>query len=152
MTQNVAIEKKIVDDCVIISLQGRIEEKNIPEIKENLTITWKDNVQDAEDGGYKDDNSAQHKLSYPTIIDLSEVSYLDSVMLSVLIEALYQHEEHGGHLYIGGVNNEVRMILELLQLHKVILIFPDQRTAMAYSKKEITSLSHIKVATQKSNA
>ncbi|MFI3270503.1 MAG: STAS domain-containing protein [Pseudomonadota bacterium] len=151
MSQDMSITKKIVDDCVIISLQGRIEEKNIPSIKEHLQITWKEDTCGDEECERKDLDNPQTKHSYSTIIDLSEVTYLDSVMLSVLVEALYQHEEHGGHLCIGGVNNEVRMILELLQLHKVILVFPDQRTALAHSKKEIIALSHIETARQKNN-
>ncbi len=129
MSETLCIEKTLMDSAFIIKLEGRIVEKYIHEIKDLLQVTWKE---------CPNNKDIDEKDAYSIIIDMSEVTYLDSSMLGAIIDALYKHEECGKGLYIGGVNDEVRMALELLQLHKIVMIFPDQETALAHVEGKIS--------------
>lgn len=129
-SEDIIIEKMIEDNIVIIRISGRIEEKYIASVKKALQIVENSNSKEI----------ASRIEAYPLVIDMSEVSYLDSAMLGALVDAMYKHEEAGVGFYIGGINDEVRTILELLQLHKVILIFPDCESAKAHIARKITKI------------
>lgn len=134
MMQNTfSLDVQLTEKARIITVKGKITEKNISEVREALRVLQKEY-------DYKNSNeinSLSLQKVYDIIVDLKDVSYLDSSMLGALVDALHKHEEHGATVYIGGVNEEVRAILELLQLHKIIMIFPDSRIALAYVEGEI---------------
>src|SRR5437764_649746 len=53
------------------------------------------------------------------IIDLSEISFLDSTGLQVLVSAKRRTAERGGDVYLLGVKDPVMRIFELLRLTEV---------------------------------
>jgi anti-sigma B factor antagonist len=65
------------------------------------------------------------------VIDLSEVSYIDSSGLAVLIEAMQKVEFYGGKLYLVGLQENLRAIFESTRLDQAFRIFPDVAAALA---------------------
>jgi anti-sigma B factor antagonist len=65
------------------------------------------------------------------VVDLSEVSYIDSSGLAVLIEAMQKVEKDGGKFYLAGLQENVRAIFEIARLDQVFIIFPHVDAALA---------------------
>lgn len=65
------------------------------------------------------------------VVDLSEVSYIDSAGLAALIEAMQKVEGYGGKFMLAGLQETVRSIFEISRLDQVFQIFPDADTALS---------------------
>ena len=65
------------------------------------------------------------------VVDLSQVSYIDSSGLAVLIEGMQNMEAYGAKLVLAGLQENVRPIFEIARLDQVFAIFPDAKTALA---------------------
>lgn len=65
------------------------------------------------------------------VIDLSQATFLDSRALATLVYHMKRCRAGGGDLYLCGLAQPIRMILELTRLHKAIEIFPNQPSAIA---------------------
>jgi anti-sigma B factor antagonist len=65
------------------------------------------------------------------VIDLSEVSYIDSAGLAALIGGMQKVEEYGGKFMLAGLQETVRSIFEISRLDQVFQIFPDANAALA---------------------
>ena len=65
------------------------------------------------------------------VIDLSDVSYIDSAGLAALIQAMQKVEAYGGKFFLVGLQETVRSIFEISRLDQVFQIFPDTNTALA---------------------
>jgi anti-sigma B factor antagonist len=65
------------------------------------------------------------------VIDLSEVTYIDSAGLAALIQAVQKVEAYGGKFLLAGLQETVRSIFEISRLDQVFQIFPDTDTALA---------------------
>ena len=65
------------------------------------------------------------------VVDLSEVSYIDSAGLAALIEAMQKVEDYGGKFALAGLQETVRSIFEISRLDQVFQIFPDANAALA---------------------
>lgn len=64
------------------------------------------------------------------VIDLGEVSFMDSSGLSVLISALKAVQLRQGKIALCGLNANLRALVELTRLHQVFTIYPDRATAI----------------------
>src|SRR5512140_2328990 len=62
------------------------------------------------------------------VIDLGEVSFVDSSGLSVLVTALKTARGAGGDVVLSRLNPPVRSILELTRLNRVLEVFDDPET------------------------
>ena len=58
------------------------------------------------------------------VVDLTDVTFVDSSGLAVLIHAMQVVKEYGGELTLTGINNNVRSIFEMARLDQVFLIDP----------------------------
>jgi len=67
----------------------------------------------------------------PVIVDLNEVSYMDSSGVATLIEGLQMCGEYGGTLLIVGLRDNVREVFELTRLDKIFKIYQNIEAAMA---------------------
>lgn len=67
------------------------------------------------------------------VVDLSEVSYIDSSGLAILIEGMQSVEAYGGKFALAGLQENVRPIFEIARLDQVFRIFPDVEAALAAS-------------------
>ena len=65
------------------------------------------------------------------VIDLSEVTYIDSAGLAALIQAMQKVDAYGGKFLLAGLQETVRSIFEISRLDQVFQIFPDTDTALA---------------------
>jgi len=65
------------------------------------------------------------------LLDLSQVSYIDSSGLAVFIEAFQQVIAYGGSLRLFGLQESVRSIFSIARLDQVFEIFPDAASAQA---------------------
>jgi anti-sigma B factor antagonist len=65
------------------------------------------------------------------LINLSDVPYMDSAGLGVLVSGLKNANRLSGDLRIWGLQDEVKSIFELTRLNKVFQIFEDEPTAVA---------------------
>ena len=62
------------------------------------------------------------------LIDLSEITFVDSSGLGVFVVALKKARALEKDLYICSVNEQVRMLFELTSMDRVFEIFPDRTT------------------------
>jgi len=67
------------------------------------------------------------------VVDLADVSYIDSSGLAVLIEAMQSVEAYGGKFFLAGLQENVRAIFEIARLDQVFIIFPHVDAALAAS-------------------
>ncbi|HVD94726.1 MAG TPA: STAS domain-containing protein [Candidatus Limnocylindria bacterium] len=65
------------------------------------------------------------------VVDLSEVTYIDSAGLAALIEAMQKVEGYGGKFLLAGLQETVRSIFEISRLDQVFQIFPDADAALS---------------------
>lgn len=65
------------------------------------------------------------------VVDLTEVSYIDSAGLAALIQAMQRVEGYGGKFMLAGLQETVRSIFEISRLDQVFQIFPNADTALA---------------------
>ena len=65
------------------------------------------------------------------VVDLSDVTYIDSSGLAVLIEGMQNVEAYGGKFFLAGLQENVRPIFEIARLDQVFIIFPHVDAALA---------------------
>lgn len=65
------------------------------------------------------------------VVDLSDVTYIDSAGLAALIQAMQSVEAYGGKFSLAGLQETVRSIFEISRLDQVFQIFPDTNAALA---------------------
>jgi anti-sigma B factor antagonist len=76
-------------------------------------------------------NAMIEKKPRHLVVDLSEVTYIDSAGLAALIEAMQKVEGYGGRFLLAGLQETVRSIFEISRLDQVFQIFPDVKAALA---------------------
>ena len=67
------------------------------------------------------------------VVDLANVTYIDSSGLAVLIEAMQNVEAYGGKFILAGIQENVKPIFEIARLDQVFIIFPHVDAALAAS-------------------
>ncbi len=65
------------------------------------------------------------------VLDLADVSYIDSSGLGALVATMKQARAAGGNLRLCGLQDDVRSILEMTRLIKVIAVHSDRQEAVA---------------------
>ena len=65
------------------------------------------------------------------VVDLSQVPFIDSSGIAVLIGAMQSLEHEGGVFLLAGAQAGVRMILESAKLDQYFRLFPDVEAASA---------------------
>jgi anti-sigma B factor antagonist len=70
-------------------------------------------------------NAMVEKKPRRLVVDLSDVTYIDSAGLAALIEAMQKVEGYGGKFLLAGLQETVRSIFEISRLDQVFQIFPN---------------------------
>lgn len=104
--------RRSLGNVEIVSLSGSLDASVAVQVRKEL--------KDVFDGGRS-----------LVVIDLGEVSFIDSSGLSVLVSALKTARGAGGDVVLSRVGPPVRSILELTRLHRVLEVFDDPETAAA---------------------
>ncbi|PYJ37141.1 MAG: anti-sigma factor antagonist [Verrucomicrobia bacterium] len=76
-------------------------------------------------------NAMIEKKPRRLVVDLSDVTYIDSAGLAALIQAMQKVEAYGGKFLLAGLQETVRSIFEISRLDQVFQIFPDVDAALA---------------------
>jgi anti-sigma B factor antagonist len=71
-------------------------------------------------------------VDYPPyiVIDLSEVQFIDSTALAILVQGMRRSRDQRGDIHLCGLQQPVRMVLELTRLDKVFEIYPNMGDAI----------------------
>jgi anti-anti-sigma factor len=73
--------------------------------------------------------AALRSESVTTILDLTDVPYIDSAGLGVLTNSYVSHQRQGRKLLFVGVNDRVSALFTLTNLNKLFEVFPDVESA-----------------------
>ena len=72
------------------------------------------------------------------VIDLSRATYIDSAGIAAFILAMQEVEAYGGRVFLSGVQETIRSILETSRLDRIFWIFPDVDSALAAKRAWFT--------------
>jgi anti-sigma B factor antagonist len=98
--------------AVVVSLDGELDLHESPRVKDKL-------------------HPALNAQAPSVVIDLREVTYIDSSGLALFIETLQRIQAYGGKLALCGLRPSVQSIFEIARLDQIFKIYPDQASALA---------------------
>lgn len=94
------IKAQINNDTTVVTLSGEVDLSNSPILRKKLLESINTNI----------------------LVDLSDVSYMDSSGLATLIEAMQKVNKNGRTFKLTGVKGAVKNILEIARLTEVFSI------------------------------
>ena len=100
-----------VEDCTVVSAGGQIDQETAPALHDALQVAA--------------------EFSTKVILDLSEVTMLDSAGLDVLAQAREQIRRHQGSVVLVSANEEVRTSLQRAGLPQAFLVVERVAEAIA---------------------
>ncbi|MGD0463651.1 MAG: STAS domain-containing protein [Tepidisphaeraceae bacterium] len=104
---------RTLGDAVIAEARGEIDLHNSPELRAALLGIFA--------------KSVPKRL----ILNLSQVPYMDSSALAVLVEALQKLRPSGGRLMLVGLQPRVRGLLEIARLDTIFVLAANEQQALA---------------------
>ncbi|MEZ4867906.1 MAG: STAS domain-containing protein [Caldilineaceae bacterium] len=108
-----------MDDVTVVELSGNVDTYTSPQVRQAL-----DNV--------------INRQSAHLVVDLNQVTFMDSSALAVLVQGMKKCRERGGDLRLCGPQKPVRMILELTRLDQALEIYV-QRAEAVYSFARVSA-------------
>ena len=109
---SVKLSSRQVGDVTVVDAAGRIT------LGEGAT-TFRDTIRDLATKGNK-------KL----LVNLSEVSYIDSSGIGEMVSGFTTVTNHGGQLKLLGLSKRVRDLLQITKLYTVFEVFDDEASAV----------------------
>jgi len=100
------IERRDLDNAVVLEVEGRLTAAVAPQLRAE--------VSDLVDAG-----------KTAIVVDLAGVDFIDSSGLGALIGALKATRVAGGDLRIAAAGEQVRQVLRLTNLDRVLHVYPD---------------------------
>jgi anti-anti-sigma factor len=104
-------EELFSDKGLVLTLTGRLDAVTVPGLKSRLK-------------GLIDSGRIQ------VIVDLTDVSFIDSSGLSALVSGLKAARQAGGTLKLAGLNEQTRTAFRLTMLDRVFEFYPDASSAL----------------------
>lgn len=105
------VSVKSVQSGAVIAASGDIDLYTSPKLREAII------------------DSIRKKLS-PIVVNLTEVTYIDSSGVATLVEGLQLGKEYGGKLKLAGVSERVFEVLKLARLDQIFDIFDTEAEAL----------------------
>jgi anti-sigma B factor antagonist len=99
-------EKSISEQGIVLTVVGRLNATSAPSLKSRLKQLV-------------DGNKTE------IILELANVSFIDSSGLAALVSGLKQTRERGGWLKLAGVNEQVSSIFKMTMLDRVFELYPN---------------------------
>jgi anti-sigma B factor antagonist len=99
-----------ITNIPILQPEGRFDAHTIAPMH-----TWLDENQDAAN----------------IVVDLSQVTFLDSMALATLVQGAKQCQQKNGNLHLAELRPSVNLIIQLNRLDKVFAIYADVPTAVS---------------------
>jgi len=106
-----AFETREIDGTAVITLSGDIDLQSSPGVRQQLLATFE--VHDR------------------VVVDLADVTYIDSSGVASLVEAFQVARKKGGFFGLANVSAGVMRVLSLTRLDRVFAIHPDVDAAIA---------------------
>ena len=106
------ITNTIKDDVAVLSINGEVDMFSSPQARNAIMELVKKRVP-------------------KVIVELSEVTYMDSSGVATLIEGLQLCQKYNGLLVVAGLRDNVREVFELTRLDKIFKIYTDVEAAKA---------------------
>jgi anti-sigma B factor antagonist len=100
-------------EAAVVAVRGEIDLHNSPELRTALLDLLQKNP--------------LKKL----ILNLSQVPYMDSSAIAVLVESLQKMRKAGGKVYLTGLQPRVKGLLEIARLDTIFGIVKDEAEAIA---------------------
>jgi len=100
------IERRDLDDAVVLGLEGRLTAAVAPQVRAAVS-----------------DLVSEGRTR--VVVDLAGVDFIDSSGLGALIGALKATRVAGGDLRIAAAGEQVRQVLRLTNLDRVLQVYPD---------------------------
>ena len=69
--------------------------------------------------------------THDLVVDLTDVTFIDSMTLGVLLGAMKRVKPRGGRLSVVVTDDNIRRIFEITLLDRVFVLFPDRGRALA---------------------
>jgi len=105
------VQVRKVDTVSILDCSGDVDLYSSPDLREALL--------------------AEMKSGAPSVlINMTEVTYIDSSGIASLVEGLQMSREKKTHFGLFGLRNNARSVLELARLHKVFALFENEKEAL----------------------
>lgn len=108
------ITQKSTDDITILELSGRLDTRTSPDL-ETMVLEIIDNEQ------------------VRLLMDFSDLDYINSTGLRILVMAFQRLSRTGGQLAICGVKDYIFEIFDISGYNKLFPLFPDQNKALSTS-------------------
>ena len=99
----IEVKTRTVNDATIVAPQGEIDLSRAPSLRTHLA-------------------AAQASRPRKLIVDLADVSYMDSSGVATLLEAMRTIQRSGGRLILCCLQDKVRSIIEITRLDTVFTI------------------------------
>lgn len=100
------------DSVAVVELSGRLDSHTVEQLKSQIAL-----------------NIGARPVYL--ILDLSDVSFIDSRALAAIVQGMHSCQSKNGELCLSGPNKSVRRILELTRLDKAMKIFSSKSEAVA---------------------
>ncbi|WP_433333253.1 STAS domain-containing protein [Spirillospora sp. CA-294931] len=107
-----AVEHRVEKELTVVKISGEIDVFTSPRLREML-------LDIIDSGG--------HHL----VVDLGEVTFLDSTGLGVLVGIYHRLRARDGSMSFMGVNDRVRRVFHVTQLTKIFVLHPTLDDALA---------------------
>lgn len=109
---SVKLTTRQVNDITVIDAVGRIT------LGEGAS-TFRDTIRDMAQGGHK-----------KVLLNLSEISYIDSSGIGELVSGFTTVTNHGGNLKLLGLSKRVKDLLQITKLYTVFDVYDDEAEAV----------------------
>jgi anti-sigma B factor antagonist len=110
------IQTKEYEGIHVLEISGRFDAHTIPEVRDWIKVKMADQPQ--------------------LVIDLENVTFVDSAALATLVQGMKQCREQDGDLLLCRLAQPVRIIFELTRLDRAFAIFDSVPAAVAAFKSE----------------
>jgi anti-anti-sigma factor len=105
-------QQQLTEDVWIVQVRGRLDQSQTPQLNETLV-------------------ELIEREKYRLIVDLSDVSYINSGGLRCLVSAWRQARAHNGDVILLGLNDRLYEIFTMIGFDKVFQIVPNQQEALS---------------------
>ena len=109
---NLKIESKVKDETALINISGEVDMYSSPEFRKAILSLLDQKIP-------------------KIVVDLKNVTYMDSSGVATLIEGLQLCAKYGGKLLLSNLQTNVREVFELTRLDQIFKIYDDVNTALA---------------------
>ncbi|GAB4341434.1 MAG: STAS domain-containing protein [Candidatus Abyssubacteria bacterium] len=98
------IDARREGDATVIRVSGDVDLDTSPKLRKALI-------------------DAVNKKHSPIVVDLSDVTYIDSSGVATLVESLQLSSKYGGTFRLVGLNDHVSEVFKLARLQRVFMIY-----------------------------